>query len=207
MTPFLIGLTGGIGSGKSTVARLFNDLGIDLVDTDKIAHQLTAPDGQAMPGLIAAFGPGIAHPDGSLNRNAMRHQVFADSAARQHLESILHPLIAATAQAQWAQATSPYVIVDVPLLLEASDWQSFFDRILVVDCDEETQVQRVMLRSALPEKEVRAILAAQASRQARLAVADDIVKNQGDLSALTPQVEELHRLYLRLKNLKPSVEI
>lgn len=207
MSNYRVGLTGGIGSGKTTVANIFAEKGITIVDTDVIAHQLTGQDGGAMPRLIAAFGHEIVDHTGALDRVAMRQRVFADPQSRQRLETILHPMIAAHTMDACSQATSPYVIVAVPLLLEASGWRERFDRILVVDCDEATQIHRVMARNALPEKDVRAILAAQANRQERLAAADDLLENSATPSALTRRIDQLHQLYLKLSNKKTSSEV
>lgn len=202
MSAYRVGLTGGIGSGKTTVANIFAAKGIAIVDTDVIAHQTTGPDGEAMPQLIAEFGRDIVDHTGALDRAAMRRRVFADPQSRQRLESILHPMIAALSMDACNRATSPYVIVAVPLLLEASGWRKCFDRILVVDCDEITQIRRVMTRNALTEEDVRAILAAQVSRQERQAAADDLLENTSDPSTLTRKVDKLHRLYLKLSDKK-----
>ena len=193
---YVVGLTGGIGSGKSTVADLFVARGAALVDTDALAHALTAPGGAAMPALEARFGPEIVRADGGLDRTAMRHRVFADPAEKQVLEAILHPLIRAESDRRCAAATTPYVILAVPLLVESGSYRARCDRILVVDCDPEVQVARVMARSALPESEVRAIIATQATRAARLAVADDVIENGGSPQALPAQVDALHHAYL-----------
>lgn len=193
---FTVGLTGGIGCGKSTVADLFAERGAGIVDTDIIAHQLTAPGGAAMPALVDAFGAAFATPDGALDRARMRALVFADPAARARLEGILHPLIrAATASAALAVA-GPYVIFVVPLLIESGTWRTRVQRVLAIDCREATQIARVMARSGLPEAQVKAIMAAQATREQRLAAADDVIDNDGDAAALPAQVERLHRSYL-----------
>ncbi len=193
---YVVGLTGGIGSGKSTVADLFVARGAALVDTDALAHELTAPGGAAMPALEARFGQEIVRADGGLDRAAMRRLVFADPAEKQALEAILHPLIRAESDRRCATATTPYVILAVPLLVESGSYRERCDRILVVDCDPEVQVARVMARSALPESEVRAIIATQATRAARLAVADDVIDNSGASAALSGQVDALHHVYL-----------
>ncbi len=193
---FVVGLTGGIGSGKSTVADLFVAHGAALVDTDAIAHALTAPGGAAMPLLRAAFGDAVVRADGGLDRPAMRARAFADPATKARLEGLLHPLIRAEADRRCRAATAPYVILAVPLLVESGSYADRCDRVLVVDCAEATQVARVMARNGLREDEVRAIVAAQATRQARLAAADDVVDNDGPAAALPAQVERLHRAYL-----------
>lgn len=193
---YVVGLTGGIGSGKSTVADLFVARGAALVDTDALAHELTAPGGAAMPALEARFGQAVVRADGGLDRAAMRRLVFADPAEKQALEAILHPLIRAESDRRCAAATTPYVILAVPLLVESGSYRARCDRILVVDCDPEVQVARVMARSALPESEVRAIIATQATRAARLAVADDVIDNSGVPAALSGKVDALHHVYL-----------
>lgn len=194
---FVVGLTGGIGSGKSTVADLFALHGALLVDTDQIAHQLTAPQGAAIPAIRSAFGDSAIAADGSLDRAAMRRLVFSDASAKARLEAILHPLIRAESAARCAAASNaPYVLLIVPLLVESGDYRQRVDRILVVDCDEAVQISRVMARSGLAMHEVRAILAAQASRAERLAAADDLVLNNDGRETLLAQVEILHRHYL-----------
>jgi dephospho-CoA kinase len=194
-----VGLTGGIGSGKSAVTERFAALGAGIVDTDLIAHQLTAPGGRALPALRAAFGDGVVGRNGAMDRAAMRDRVFADPAARARLEGILHPLIWAAAEDQVAAlGAAPYVLLVVPLLVESGAYRGRCQRVCVVDCPEAIQVERVMRRSGLPADQVRAIMAAQASRQQRLAVADDVVDNGGDLASLERQVAALHRRYLEL---------
>lgn len=196
--PFVVGLTGGIGSGKSAAADMFGALGAALVDTDRIAHCLTAPGGAAMADLRAAFGAGVVAEDGSLNRPAMRALAFEDPAARKRLEGILHPLIRSESERLCHVATAPYVVLVVPLLVESGTYRERVRRLCVVDCPEEVQVARVMQRSGLEACQVRAIMAAQASRAARLAVADDVVDNAGSLEHLQEQVAALHRTYLDL---------
>ncbi len=204
MSRFVVGLTGGIGSGKSTVADLFVARGVALVDTDAIAHELTAPGGAAMADLVAAFGPEVRQADGALDRAAMRARVFADGAAKARLEGILHPLIRRLSLARCAAAPSPYVLLAVPLLVESGSYRDRCDRVLVVDCDEALQVARVQARSRLAAGEVRAIMAAQASRAQRLAAADDVVRNDAGLEGLAAQVDELHRKYTALAAAKPQ---
>mgnify|MGYP003382315828 CR=1 FL=1 len=196
MSSFIVGLTGGIGSGKSTVADLFVAHGASLVDTDAIAHQLTAAGGLAMPAIVGAFGSDVADVNGALDRAGMRRLVFADAGARERLEAILHPMIRQVSAERCALAITPYVILAVPLLVESGDFRQRCDKIVVVDCTESVQISRVMARSALSEKEVRAILAAQASREQRLAAADDVIDNSGGLTKLYPRVAELHIKYL-----------
>ncbi|MEN3372946.1 dephospho-CoA kinase [Dechloromonas sp. ZS-1] len=197
MSGFVVGLTGGIGSGKSTVADLFVAAGAGLVDTDAIAHELTAPDGAAMPAIAAAFGAAVLTPTGALDRAAMRQRVFADAGARQQLEAILHPMIRQLSDARCLAATTPYVVLAVPLLVESGTYRARCDRIVVVDCPESLQIERVMARNGLAADQVRAIMAAQATRADRLAAADDVVLNDGGLTKLYEQVERLHLNYLR----------
>jgi dephospho-CoA kinase len=202
----IVGLTGGIGSGKTTVADLFARRGAALVDTDAIAHELTGPRGAAMAAIAAAFGAAVLLPDGGLDRAAMRAVVFSDRSARTRLEAILHPLIRQESEARCEAATNaPYVLLVVPLLVETGSYRQRADRVLVVDCDESVQITRVMARSGLAAEDVRAIMATQASRAERLAVADDVVLNEGGLEALLSQVEGLHLRYLDLAMAKPHV--
>lgn len=195
---WILGLTGGIGSGKSTVAEMLVQRGAALVDTDAIAHELTGPGGQAMPALAEALGPEVMCADGSLNRPLVRARVFADSTAKARLEGILHPMIRALSAQHCQQAQAPYVVLAVPLLVESGQWQTRCQRILVVDCEEAVQMARVRQRSGLEEAEIRRIMASQASRAQRLAVADDVLDNSGNLEQLTPQIERLHGQYLAL---------
>jgi dephospho-CoA kinase len=195
---FSVGLTGGIGCGKSTVAELFAGLGATIVDTDAIAHSLTAPHGAAMPAILAEFGPDFATPDGALDRARMRSLVFTDARARGRLEAILHPRIRDATAAAAAIATGPYVIFAVPLLIESGTWAERVSRVLAVDCSEDTQVARVMQRSGLSADQVRAIMATQVTRAQRLAAADDVIDNDDGLEALLPQVTRLHERYLSL---------
>lgn len=204
MSAYIIGLTGGIGSGKSTVADLFVGHGAALVDTDAIAHELTGPGGAALPALQAEFGPGIVDSRGALDRAAMRQRVFADATARARLEAILHPQIRRLAAERCRQAVSPYVILAVPLLVESGDYRQRCDRVLVVDCPESLQIERVAARNGMAAGEVQAIMAAQATRPQRLAAADDVVSNDGDRAQIDAQVSELHRKYLRLSAEKPK---
>ena len=197
----VIGLTGGIGSGKSTVADRLVAHGAALVDTDAIAHALTGPGGDAIEPIRAAFGDAVVAADGRMDRAAMRAIAFSDPSARKRLEGILHPMIRARTQAGIAAAVrdaAPYVIVAVPLLVESGDWRGRYDRVLVVDCPPEVQVERVMARSALPRGQVDAILAAQATRSQRLAAADDVIDNGGAPAALDAQVARLHAAYAGL---------
>jgi len=195
---FVVGLTGGIGSGKSVVAEMFAKRGITVVDTDAIAHSLTAPGGAAIEAVRESFGSEYITSEGALDRARMRALVFRDPRSKRRLERILHPKIRAESAARVAAADSPYVVLVVPLLLEAGIDRNRYRRVLVVDCAEETQIARVVRRNHLPEDEVRRILAAQAERQQRLDAADDVIDNSGELADLDPQVERLHARYLAL---------
>lgn len=195
---YVVGLTGGIGSGKSAVADLFAQHGIAVIDTDTIAHALTAAGGAAMPAIRAEFGEGAMGADGALDRAVMRNMVFADPTARKRLEAILHPMIRGEAECQLRASAgrSPYAILVVPLLVESGNYRTRVNRIAVVDCPEATQLARVMRRSGLSSSEVERMLAAQATRAERLAVADDIIENDGTLADLPPRIEHLHRQYV-----------
>lgn len=196
MSRYVVGLTGGIGSGKSEVARLFAERGAEVVDTDVIAHELTAAGGAAIGPIRAAFGADVIGSDGALDRAAMRRLAFSDPAARGTLESILHPLIRRESDARIARATGPYVVLVVPLLVEAGVDRRRYQRVLVVDAPEAEQVARVAARNRLEPTEVHAIMAAQAARAERLSHADDVIDNSGPIRALEPQVDRLHALYL-----------
>ncbi|AIY43631.1 Dephospho-CoA kinase [Collimonas arenae] len=192
---FTVGLTGGIGSGKSTVADMFAERGAAIIDTDAIAHQLTAAGGMAVTAIAAQFGASFIDASGAMDRVRMRAHVFSDPQAKQQLEAILHPLIRAETASAAEHVEGSYLIFAVPLLVESGSWEQRVERILVIDCDEQVQVQRVMQRNALDESQVRAIMATQATRQQRLQAADDVIVNDGDRAALLPQVERLHALY------------
>jgi len=178
MAGLRIGLTGGIGSGKSTVAAAWVSLGAELIDTDAIAHALCSPRGAAMPALRAAFGTSIQAPDGALDRARMRAIAFADASARQRLEAILHPMIGEEARRR-AAAASGVVVFDVPLLAESGHWRARCDRIAVVDCSPDTQISRVIARSEWAKEQVERVIAQQASRQQRRAIADAVIHNDG----------------------------
>ena len=195
---WVLGLTGGIGSGKSAVAEAFAALGVPIADTDRLAHDLTAPGAPGCTAIRAAFGPSLFGPDGSLDRQALRQRVFANADDRQRLEALLHPLIAAEARREIASWTAPYGLLVVPLLLERGGLRSLVNRILVVDCPEGEQVRRAMARSGMAEREVRAIMATQLPRAQRLAAADDIIDNGGARERLAPMVAKLDRRYLEL---------
>ena len=196
---YVIGLTGGIGSGKSAVADIFASLGASVVDTDAIAHELTRPGGAAIAEVRRLFGADCIAADGAMDRKKMRELVFADPSAKRRLEALLHPMIRAESQRLIAAVGSaPYVVHVVPLLVESADYRSRVQRVLVVDCPEDVQVERVRQRSGLGEDEVRRIIAAQVSRAARLAAADDVIDNGGSRSALAPQVHALDERYRAL---------
>lgn len=194
-----IGLTGGIGSGKTRVADMFAARGAALIDTDLLAHEITAPGGAAIGPLVAAFGPGCLRPDGAMDRDAMRALVFSDPTAKAKLEGITHPLIRSLTESRAAAVRAggqhPYLIYVVPLLVESGTWRARVGRVLVVDCQEETQIARVMARNGFTRAQVLAIMARQATRAARLAVADDVIDNDGPPEALAPQVERLDAQY------------
>lgn len=195
---YVVGLTGGIGSGKSAVARAFQALGVEVADADAAAHAVTARDAPGHAAVVAAFGDAVLRADGELDRATLRRRVFDDAFARARLESILHPLIAARLQDEVAAFRGPYGLLVVPLLLERGNVRSMAQRVLVVDCPEDEQVRRVVARSGMAPSEVRAIMSVQLSRQARLAHADDIVDNSGPQEGIAPQVARLHARYLEL---------
>ena len=192
--PLRIGLTGGIASGKSTVADIFAELGVPVIDTDVIAREVVQPGEPALDEIREIFGAGVIAPDGSLDRPAMRAAVFANDAARRKLEKILHPRIREAAMQQAARAGGAYQLIVVPLLVE-SPLKSFVDRILVVDCDEQAQIRRLLQRDVETEQQARRIIAAQASREDRLAIADDVIENDGELQKTRDQALALHRSY------------
>ena len=192
---YVVGLTGGIGSGKTEVSRAFAALGVPVADADDAAHAVTARDAEGCRAVIAAFGPQARGADGSLDRAWLRRTVFADPAARERLERIVHPLVLAYIGVEIERWTAPYGILSVPLLLERGNLLPRVARVLVVDCPEDEQVRRVVARSGLAGDEVRAIMATQLSRAARIARADDIIDNSGPRSALTAQVARLDALY------------
>lgn len=196
--PFAVGLTGGIGSGKSTVAELFAELGADVVDTDQIARALTGPGQAAVEEIARRFGPQYATADGALDRTRMGKLAFEDARARKDLESILHPPIRREAERRVANSTAAYAILVVPLLFESGTYQSLVRRVLVVDSDQETRIERVRRRNNLSRKEILAVIAAQIGQAERVRRADDVIRNDGDLASLVAQVTVLHRKYLEL---------
>jgi len=197
--PLRIGLTGGIASGKTTVANFFADLAVPVVDTDVIAREVVAKGAPALVQIRADFGDEVFDDDGMLDRKAMRRLVFSDDRKRRQLEGILHPRIREAAVAQVQAVTDPYVIIVVPLLVD-SPMQTFMDRVLVVDCNEDVQLNRLLARDTENEEQARRMIAAQASRAERLAIADDVVQNDTDLDETRRRVAALHQQYLELSN-------
>ena len=200
--PLRIGLTGGIASGKSTVADMFAALEVPVIDTDLIAREVVAPGEPVLEDIRHEFGDEVFDATGGLDRGAMRRIVFADDDARERLQAILHPRIQAAAYQRTAEAGGRYQLIVVPLLTE-SPIRDFVDRVLVVDCDENTQIRRLVARDAESEGQARRILAAQASRDERLKIADDVVRNDGDLSETLEQVQALHQRYLAMTAIGP----
>ena len=198
MSAFVVVLTGGIGSGKTAVSDLLHELGAGIVDTDVIARELTAAGGGAMGAIVDRFGREALAADGSLDRAKMRVRAFADARVKRDLEAILHPIIRTRAAELVASLSAPYVVLVVPLLVESGAYRDLADRVLVVDCPEAVQIERTMARSGLTRSEAERILAAQASRAARLAIADDVILNDAGLDALTEATRQLHERYLAL---------
>lgn len=196
--PLVIGLTGGIGSGKSAAADEFARLGATVVDTDLIAHQLTCANGAAISEVWRLFGDAYIDASGAMDRRKMRELVFADPGAKRRLEALLHPLIREESRQRIAAAAGPYVVHVVPLLIESQDYRRDVDRVLVIDCPDELRLARVQARSGLAQDEVRRIFAAQATSSMRKAAADDLVDNAGSLEELHAQVRALHRRYTEL---------
>ena len=195
---FVVGLTGGIGSGKSAAAEEFARLGAAVVDTDAIAHELTRAGGAAIAGVRRVLGDGFVDAAGAMDRAKVRALVFADAAAKARLEGLLHPMIRAESERRIAAADTPYVVHVVPLLIESPDYRKRVQRVLVVDCLPQVQKERVRQRSGLAEDEIARIIGAQLPREARLAAADDVIDNSGSLAALHKQVQALHRRYLQM---------
>lgn len=195
---WVVGLTGGIGSGKSAATEAFARLGAVIVDTDAIAHELTRAGGGAIPAIRRQFGNDFITADGAMDRARMRALVFADRSSKERLEALLHPMIREEAGRRIAAATGPYVVLVVPLLVESAGYRSRVRRVLVVDCPQEIQIERVRLRSNLSADEVLAIVRSQVSREQRVAAADDVIDNSGSLAALQQQVTMLHARYLEL---------
>jgi len=197
--PLRIGLTGGIASGKTTVANFFADLGVPIIDTDVIARDVVAKGAPALAQIRADFGDSVFNEDGVLDRKAMRKLVFSDDSKRRQLEGILHPRIREAAVVQAQAVTDPYMIIVVPLLV-GSPMKAFMDRALVVDCGENVQLRRLLARDTENEEQARRMIAAQASREERLAIADDVLVNDTDLDQTRRQVGALHHRYLELSN-------
>jgi dephospho-CoA kinase len=195
---FVVGLTGGIGSGKSAAAEEFVRLGATVVDTDAIAHELTGAGGAAIPEVKRLFGRAFVDASGAMDRKRMRDLVFSDAEEKTRLESLLHPMIRAESERRIASAAGPYAVLVVPLLIESPGYRARLGRVLVVDCPEALQIARVRQRSGLPEAEVRRIIASQIQRERRLAAADDVINNSDTIAALQQQVRELHEKYLAL---------
>lgn len=193
-TPLRVGLTGGIASGKSTVAGMFAELGAIVIDTDAIAREVVEKGEPALDAIRAAFGAGVIRDDGTLDRGALRQLVFSEPVQRRRLEAIVHPRIRAETVRRADTAGGPYQLIVVPLLVE-SPLRAFVDRVLVVDCEQSAQIRRLMARDGESESGARRMLAAQSSREARLAIADDVIHNDGDLEATRRQVATLHRRY------------
>jgi len=200
--PLIVGLTGGIGCGKSSAANFFAALGVDIIDTDIIAHELTLPAGKAITPIKEAFGTAFITDDGALDRSKMRKLIFSDATFKQKLEAILHPLIYEEVVRRIGLATSAYIILVVPLLLENTAFRALVQRILVIDCSEQLQISRTIARSKLDEQEVRAIIATQISRAVRLKQSDDVVVNDRDLTHLHTQLKQIHLKYLALAKSK-----
>lgn len=199
---FCVGLTGGIGCGKTTIANLFAEQGVSIVDTDIIAHQLTAVEGLAIPAICDQFGANFLTTAGAMDRTKMREHVFAHPAEKKRLEAILHPMIQQESLRLARQSNGDYVIFVVPLLLESHTFKQYVSRILIIDCSEERQIRRVMKRNQWDEQQVRAVMQTQVSRDVRLAAADDVITNENDIhandSTLLQQVSQLHAAYLAL---------
>jgi dephospho-CoA kinase len=206
---FSVGLTGGVGSGKSTIGAMLSDLGAALVDADVIAHQLTSTGGAAIEALRGSFGAEAVSIDGSLDRAHMRARVFSDAALRAKLEELLHPMIRTAMREAIAKLISDgaaYVVQVVPLLVEGGRWRNYVDRVLLIDCSEATQMARIRGRVGIDEVTARKIIDAQATRAKRLAAADDVLFNEAALDQIAPQVARLHRTYLRFAAIKRSRE-
>lgn len=195
----VVGLTGGIGSGKTTVANGFAALGVPLIDADEIARDLVAPGGDALKEIVAGFGPGILDGHGGLDRARLRHRIFTDPGERRRLEAILHPRIRTEVLARIRRLDAPYCIVSIPLLVETGQ-SDLVDRVLVVDCPPELQRERIARRDGWPAEEIEGALRAQASREQRLRAADDVVVNDGDLESLRRSIATLHHRYLDLED-------
>jgi dephospho-CoA kinase len=202
--PLRIGLTGGIASGKSTVTQRFAELGVPVIDADVASRIVVEPGTAGLAQVVARFGAGVLHADGQLDRRALRDLIFKDASLRQALDAILHPLIRAEMEREAAQAKAPYVVMAIPLLVEGGNAGKRVDRVLVVDADETLQIQRLQARDGGSQEQARAILSSQASRAARLAVADDVLLNSGTVAELRQAVDRLHEKYLQLAQTSSS---
>lgn len=208
MKRLIVGLTGGIGSGKSSAAELFAEFNAGIVDTDEISHRLTQPESSALESIRDKFGKRFFLPDGSLDRALLRREVFSNLSAKNQLEAILHPLIREQAQAEIEAIDAPYLMLVVPLLFETGGYREIVARTLVVDCSEQKQLERVIARSGMSADEARTIIAAQAPRALRISRADDVLDNDGTLAMLRKHVAKLHGKYLTLaESLAKSVKI
>lgn len=204
LTPMLrVGLTGGIGSGKTTVAALFRELGVTVIDADDISRELTAPGGAALPSILEAFGLPVFHPDGTLNRVALRERIFADPEERRKLERILHPMIYAGLEERGRRATPPYAVFCVPLLLETAQ-RGWVDRVLVIDAPPEAQKERIRRRDGMDNELIGKILASQLPRETRLEQADEVISNGKGRDDLARQVARTHQHYLELARSAPA---
>ena len=195
---FVVGLTGGIGSGKTRVANVFSEFGATIIDADAIAHQLTAPGGRAITAIRTCFGDDFITPSGAMDRVRMRECVFSDRQKKAALEAILHPMIREEVIRLASEATGPYIVCVVPLLAGNDDWS--FSRILVIDCDEESQIERVMKRDKLSKELIQSIIRQQTSRQQRLAFATDVIQNNAEFDTLRPEILRLHKTYIHLSS-------
>lgn len=195
--PFIVGLTGGIASGKSTVASLFSQHDIPVIDADIIARELVRPGEACLERIVEQFGEAILNPDGTLNRRRLRQHIFADDIARKQLNQIMHPAVRSAIRQQISESTAPYCLVVIPLLLE-SDMQDMVDRVLVVDCPHEQQLARLMTRDHIDAHLAQSMLTSQLDSETRLQAADDIIDNSADNNALSSQVDHLHTRYLEL---------
>ena len=204
MRPLRIGLTGGIASGKSTVTQRFGELGVPVIDADVASRAVVSPGTPGLAQVVERFGAGVLDADGRLDRRALRNLIFKDSSLRQALDAILHPLIRVEMEREAAQAQAPYVVMAIPLLVEGGSAPKRVDRVLVVDADETLQIQRLQARDGSSDEQARAILASQASRAARLRVADDVLLNSGTVAELRQAVDRLHEQYLQLAQTSSS---
>ena len=197
---FCVGLTGGIGAGKSTVTKLFKKLNVPVIDCDQIAHKMTEQNTQLFRSIVKHFGRGILDDNGQINRRKLRSLVFSNQKEKKWIEKLLHPVILATMKENISQIDAPYCLLVIPLLAESMGKFDFIDRICVIDTSEASQIERTIKRDNITKEEIKNILAYQASRTQRLKIADDIIYNEGDLSSLHQQIEELHQKYLQLSN-------